>query len=67
MMSTRMKVFGEHEGVRLILQAEERDKTAYVDIVLDVPNTENLIDMLKQGIAVHKGIKALTFKTPAEA
>lgn len=67
--NTKMKVFGEFEGVRLIFQGEESSKgrSVYADIVMDERNTENLIEMLRQGMAVHKGIRALTSKSVAEA
>ena len=68
-INTKMKVFGEYEGVRLIFQGEEGSKgrSVYADIIMDEQNTENLIEMLRQGMAVHKGIRALTSKSVAEA
>jgi hypothetical protein len=62
-----MKVFGEPEGIRLVFQGDDAGKTTYVDLIMDEQNTENLIHMLAEGIAVHKGIKLLTFRTVAEA
>lgn len=59
---TKMRVFGESNGIRLLIRAEDQlqGHTAEIDLVMDVLNTENLIAMLKGGLSVHKGIRLLS-------
>lgn len=57
---TRMRVFGEPTGIRLLIHAENQGQTAEIDLIMDELNTENLIEMLKGGLTIHKGIRVLS-------